>query len=72
MKILFCSIVGPYVLFLFRQEKYQKNATKGALGANAPPLETPAASPQLPQKDEHNITNCFALTFKQKVGTLFA
>jgi len=40
--VLFLSVSN--VLFLLRQEKYQKNATKGRY-ENAPPLETPAASP---------------------------
>jgi len=35
-----------FVLFLLLQEKYQKKQSKGALRANAPPLETPAALPK--------------------------
>ena len=39
-----------YILFLFRQEKYQKKPSKGALRANAPPLQSPAASPAVLSK----------------------
>ena len=38
-----------FILFLFRQEKNQKKPSKGALRANAPPLQSPAASPEPPQ-----------------------
>ena len=61
--------MGTYVLFLLRQEKYQKNAAKVALRVALPRAKyAPFGNPS---RALSYFLNFEALSFNQKVDTLF-